>query len=63
MMYNKIYEELEYQIIAVKLEESIQIDNNGIPIDKQKKEFNMRVNYKLTYSEYLIIGYEVVRKI
>ena len=63
MMYNKIYEELEYQIIAVKLEESIQIDNNGIPIDKQKKEFDMRVNYKLTYSEYLIIGYEVVRKI
>ena len=63
MMYNKIYEELEYQIIAVKLEESIQMDNNGIPIDKQKKEFDMRVNYKLTYSEYLIIGYEVVRKI
>ena len=63
MMYNNIYEELEYQIIALKLEESIQIDNNGIPIDKQKKEFDMRVNYKLTYSEYLIIGYEVVRKI
>ena len=63
MMYNKIYEELEYQIIAVKLEESIQIDNNGIPIDKQKKEFDMRVNYKLTYSEYLIMGYEVVSKI
>ena len=63
MMYNKIYEELEYQIIAVKLEESIQIDNNGLPIDKQKKEFYMRVNYKLTYSEYLIMGYEVVSKI
>ena len=63
MMYNNIYKELEYQIIAVKLEESIQIDNNGIPIDKQKKEFDMRVNYKLTYSEYLIMGYEVVSKI
>ena len=63
MIYNNIYEELEYQIIAVKLEESIQIDNNGIPIDKQKKEFDMRVNYKLTYSEYLIMGYEVVSKI